>query len=62
MTQKNYAMWTGLVFSAVTVFHALRLLYGWQVNVAGWETPMWLSGAGIIVAGFLAYNGMKLSK
>ncbi|MBI2051427.1 hypothetical protein HYT33_01565 [Candidatus Roizmanbacteria bacterium] len=62
MSQKTYAMVTGLVFLAVTVLHALRLLYGWNAAIAGWVVPMWLSGAAVVVSAYLAYHGFRLSK
>jgi hypothetical protein len=36
------------------VVHALRLVYGWQVTVAGAVVPMWVSGLGLLVAGALS--------
>lgn len=62
MTQKNYAMVSGLIFLAVTVGHLFRLLYGWTAVLSGWEVPMWVSGVGVVVAGYLAYHGLRMSK
>lgn len=62
MSQKNYAMVTGLIFLAVAVLHALRLLYGWTAVLNGWTVPMWISGAGVVIAGYLAYHGSRLGK
>jgi hypothetical protein len=38
----------------VAVFHVLRLVYGWQVTVAGDVVPMWVSIVGLVVAGALS--------
>lgn len=38
----------------VAVFHVLRLVYGWQVTVAGDVVPMWVSVVGLVVAGALS--------
>jgi hypothetical protein len=38
----------------LSVAHALRLVYGWQVTVADEVVPMWVSGVGLVVAGTLA--------
>ena len=38
----------------VAIVHALRLVYGWQVTVAGEVVPLWASGVGLLVAGVLA--------
>lgn len=62
MTQKNYALVTGLIFLGVTVMHALRLLYSWDAVITGWEVPLWFSGVGVVVSGYLSYHGFRLSK
>lgn len=62
MSQKNFALVTGWVFAAVTVLHALRLLYNWEAVIGGWVVPMWLSGVGVVVAAYLSYHGFRLSK
>jgi hypothetical protein len=62
MSQKTYALVSGLIFLAITVMHALRLLYGWGAVINNWAVPMWLSGAGVVVAGYLAYHGLKMRK
>jgi uncharacterized protein YhhL (DUF1145 family) len=38
----------------IAIMHALRLVYGWQITVAGDVVPMWVSGVGLLVAGVLA--------
>jgi hypothetical protein len=38
----------------IAILHALRLVYGWQITVAGDVVPMWVSGVGLLVAGVLA--------
>lgn len=62
MTQKTFNAVAGTVFLVVAVVHALRLLRGWEFAVAGRHVPMWVSGAGLALAGFLAYSAFKLKK
>lgn len=38
----------------VAVVHVLRLVYGWQITVAGDVVPMWVSIVGLVVAGALS--------
>jgi hypothetical protein len=38
----------------VAVVHVLRLVYGWQITVAGDVVPMWVSVVGLVVAGALS--------
>lgn len=38
----------------VALVHLLRVAYGWVVNVAGGDIPMWASVVGLVIAGVLA--------
>ena len=51
----RYLVVTGLVFTAIALLHAFRIVFGWTVVFAGWTVPVWFSGVGVIVAGFFAY-------
>lgn len=62
MTQRTFNTVAGTIFLIVAVLHALRLLRGWEFTIAGWHAPMWVSGAGLAVAGFLAYTASTLKK
>ena len=42
------------VFGIVALLHLHRLVFGWEVIVAGWSVPRWLSTLGTLIAGFLA--------
>ena len=44
------------VFTLVSLFHAVRLLAGWRVQLGPYEIPLWVSGFGLVVAGYLAYR------
>ena len=59
MTQRTFNTLAGTVFLLVAVLHALRLLFGWQAIIADWTVPMWISWAGLSVAGFLAYSAFS---
>ncbi len=55
MTQKNFNTIAGTIFLIVSVVHVLRLLLGWDFIIGSWHTPLWVSWAGLAIAGFLAY-------
>jgi hypothetical protein len=59
MDQKRFNVVTGVIFAAVALFHALRLLMGWPVVIGGWTVPMWVSGIGLVVAGGLGYFALS---
>jgi len=60
MTHKAYFLVSGVIFSAVALVHALRVALKWEAVIGGWEFPIWLSVAGLIVAAYLAYSAFRL--
>ena len=62
MTRKHYVRIAGVIFGLVAILHVLRLLLGWTAVIGGYTFPMWFSWVGAFVAGFLAYEGFRLSK
>ena len=62
MSEKKFLIISGLIFLVVAVIHVLRLALGWQVTIGDWSVPMWVSWVACVLAGYLAYEGLKLSK
>ena len=62
MSQKTYLKTAGVVFLIIAVLHLLRLVLGWSAVFEGWNVPQWLSAGALVVAGYLAYEGFRLSK
>ncbi len=62
MNQKNYLQIVSGLFLVIALFHLLRLVYGWEAVIGGWTAPMWFSWVGLLVAGFLGFQGWKFSK
>jgi len=60
MTQKNYFLITGIVFLIVALVHLLRILQGWGIVIDEMAIPMWVSWAGLVIPGILAYYGLRL--
>ena len=60
MSQKTFAVTTGVVFSLIAALHALRLLLGWEAVIGGWNVPLWLSWVAIAVSGYLAYTAFNV--
>ena len=51
---KPFTTLAAILFALVALAHACRLFRGWEVVIAGCAIPMWVSVAGLIVAGGLA--------
>ena len=62
MTHKAFSLVAGVIFSVIALMHILRIALGWHLSFAGWVVPMWVSWAGALVAGYLAYQGLRLSR
>ena len=62
MTQRTFSLIAAAVFSLIALGHALRLLFGWHVTVENMVVPFWISGIGLAVAGYLAYQGFMLGR
>ncbi|OGQ18199.1 MAG: hypothetical protein A3B70_03560 [Deltaproteobacteria bacterium RIFCSPHIGHO2_02_FULL_40_11] len=60
MSQKLYIRISGVVFFLVGLVHLIRLMFTWQVFVAGAELPGWPSFLALIVAWYLSYAAFSL--
>ena len=61
MNQRTYDLISSILFAIVAMVHLLRLVRGWQFTVAGAAVPMWVSILGLLVTGFLAMYGLRLT-
>jgi hypothetical protein len=59
MSQKAFSLVAGLIFLLVAVAHLFRLLLRWSVILNGWTVPMWVSPIALVVAAFLAFEGLR---
>lgn len=62
MTKKNFIYVASVVFTVLAVLHVLRIVNGWEAVIGGWEVPMGVSWAAIIVGAYLAWQGFSLSR
>jgi lipid-A-disaccharide synthase-like uncharacterized protein len=51
---RAYIWISGTLFGVVALMHALRLLQGWPIDVAGRAVPIWISAAALLVTGVLS--------
>ena len=62
MSQKTFSLTAGVIFSLITLLHVLRLVFGWEAIIGGWAVPTWLSWVAMLIAGYLSYQGFRLSR
>jgi hypothetical protein len=62
MSQKTFSLVAGLIFFVAAALHIVRLVIGWHVVLADWTVPMWISWIALVIAGFLAFEGLRLSR
>ena len=62
MKRKEYIAFTGFIFAIVFLIHLWRLIYSVPVTIGEFDIPVWVSGLGVILAGFLAWKALKLNR
>lgn len=62
-TNKWYFTASAIVFSVIAIAHLGRIILMMEAYIAGYEVPLWASGAAVLIAGYLATRGfMAASK
>jgi len=61
MMQKAYFLVCGTVFCVIAAAHLTRLVVGWDISIAGWAAPHWVSVPGLILSGLLSTWGFTLA-
>jgi hypothetical protein len=62
MSKDAFSRLASAIFLTVAVVHALRLAFKWQVIVADWQVPMWLSAVAFVIGVYLGYEGLQIRK
>ena len=62
MNPKTFSLTAGVVFALVALGHILRVIFASEWTMQGRAVPMWASWVAIVIAGYLAYEGFRLSK
>ncbi len=59
---KAYLYITSIIFLIVGTIHFLKIVIGFEIQIAGQIYPFWLSLIEMIIAIYLAFVGFKLGK
>ena len=62
MSAKTYLLTTAVLFTAIAVVHAFRIVNEWPASIGGLSVDLWVSWIGLAVAGFLAWQGFRLAR
>jgi hypothetical protein len=62
MTTRTFFTIASSVFLTIALSHFFRVVIGFDLVIAGWPVPIWVITITFIIAGSLAYSGIKLIK
>lgn len=60
MQSKTYRLASGGLFTIVALLHLVRAISQWQLTLANWDIPLWISWVAVIITGYLAYSAFSL--
>ena len=61
MCQKTFSLTSGVVFLLIALGHLLRVVLGATFIVESVAVPIWASAVAVVIAGYLAFQGFRLS-
>jgi|KBSMisStaDraftv2_1062788.scaffolds.fasta_scaffold503832_2 type VI protein secretion system component VasF len=59
MDLRTFSVTAGAIFALIALVHLLRIYLGWSIVIDSWSVPIWVSWIGFVVAGGLAYLGLR---
>lgn len=61
-SERTLLMLAGVIFLVVALAHLLRLFFGWHLILGNVVVPMWISWAGVLIAGYLSYSSFHFAR
>jgi hypothetical protein len=62
MSQKTFSFIAGIIFLVVAILHFGMFVLGKSVIVGDWPTPVLSNLVISLIAGYFAYQGLRLSR
>ncbi|MFB6181956.1 MAG: hypothetical protein ABEJ24_03595 [Candidatus Magasanikbacteria bacterium] len=59
LSKKAFFLKTAFLLTIAGLVHLIRAISGWEMQLAAWQVPVWLSWVLAIVAGCLAFHAWK---
>jgi hypothetical protein len=61
VSQRTFSLTAGALLLLIAVAHLVRVILGGTIVIEGVVIPMWPSVVAVIVMGYLAFEGFRLS-
>ena len=62
MSQRTFSLIASVVFGLIALGHVLRIVFNMSFVVQDFSVPMSASGLGVVILGYLAYQGFRLAR
>ncbi len=62
MSQKTFSLTAGVIFALIALGHILRVVFALEWTVQDQAIPMWASWVALVIAGYFAYEGLRLAR
>jgi len=62
MAQKRFCLSSGILCLLIAIGHLFCLIFGWEAMIAGAVVPILASWIALVIAGYLGFEGLKLSR
>ena len=59
MSQKKYGTYAGTLFAIIAIVHLVRIVQEWPAVINGTSIPVWASWVAVLLAGYMAYGGLR---
>jgi hypothetical protein len=59
MDLRTFSITAGAIFALIALVHLVRIYLDWSIVIDNWSIPIWMSWIGFVVAGGLAYLGLR---
>jgi hypothetical protein len=62
MKQKEFNQVASIIIILAATLHFVRVVFGWELVVNGWEVPAWVSWIAVVVGWYVGFQGLRMSK
>lgn len=59
--EKRFHIVVAVLLIIVAILHFLRIVFGWNFTIGGFNFPYWVNGVGTVITAFLAYASLHLA-